>query len=457
MTQIPLTRTKGKRVPHDDALVSVTLVFAPFDAVLPATVGTFRATYGHAMLEDADDRKDIVMRRLQDAETQPNVLHFQSGTILEPSDAPHISVIEDWCGPDPDALGHVLPETTLISFFTVWEKATVEQHSYTVRRGPEVIRHVSLDRNMTKRGWTWTETGDPHPWEDPDRLTARALSKRCDRALIFEYARALGCDLQAILGARRVTRARLVRAISDWDTTPDLEPTGMGEDARRAATRAGFGGTDTHEDFEDQKRIAGEAQQAFADQTDRTARINRARSPKALAQILTDAAFCPDDDWAGHIRVMTWRSALTRAYHAFPDAPGLPELEARAIRETAGDDFPVTKAELARMAANALESTEQAALVRAYRKVIATARDPLELAEGSLLFMGARGARFAPQFRINALFEFLEAAIKLDPHDHGTEAIALNHDEAQRDAGQIAPGQPGDGAIRLDRARRKDS
>ena len=456
MTDIPLIRPKGQRVPHSDAVVSVTLAFAPYETVLPVAVGAFRAAQGHSLLEDVHDRKECVMLRLREKEQQANVFHLYAGTILAPKTAPGITVIEDWFGPDRNALGHLLPETRFFSIFSLWEKATEEQHCYTLRQGPEILRHVSLDRNMTKSGWTWEEEGEVQPWEDADRLSARALSKRCDRPLLFRYAETLGCDLQAVLGsARCVTEAKLVRAIGHWDTTPDSQPTSVGEEYRKAAIDAGFGGSDTYEDFEEQKRVAEEAQAGYAEELETAARINRSRTAKGLMKVMLETAPDPADRWSGHRRVSNWRLAIRRAYRAFPDDPNLPELETRALRETKGNPGSLTESELARTKAEALRSKDMTRHVAAYRKVIDTAASTGDLLEGCLMFMGALGARFEMQFRLNALMEFLRAAIKRDLRSEACDTIARFHDSLQRKAGQIAKDQTGDGARTLENARRR--
>jgi hypothetical protein len=454
MEDIHLTRPKGRRVPHDQAVTSVTLAFAPYDVVLPALVGVFRAQYGYALLEDVHDRKDVVMDRVRRAETQPNVIHLNSATILEPADAPGITVIEDWWGPDMEALGAVLPELRTFSIFSLWENVTVEKQAYCLRDGPTVVRKVSLDRNMTQTGWFWEVAGEVQPWEDKSRFGARALSRRCDRPLLFDYAHALGVDLQAALGSRRrIARGKLVRKISHLDTTPGLVPTQVGEEYRRAAIQAGYEGSDIHESFETQMHEAQEAQEEYASTIAMMKRIRRARSADALARIMAEFAPRPDHPLKSDNRSANWRLAMLHAYRAFPDDPGLGPLEESAVVETAEVRWGISSAELARMAAAMVGTEDTARHVRAYRKIIATAETPEDVLEGSAMFLGAAGRRFQPDFRVNAVREFLETAIRMDAKSGATGGLAKIHDRLQREAGQIGPCQTGDGQRILDRAR----
>lgn len=59
--------------------------------------------------------------------------------------------------------------------------------------GPPPLHIVRTISAYAQDGrWSWHESGDPQPFEDPDRYTARRIRDRLDRALLVRYLESLG-------------------------------------------------------------------------------------------------------------------------------------------------------------------------------------------------------------------------------------------------------------------------
>jgi hypothetical protein len=117
---------------------------------------------------------------------------------------------------------------------------------------------------MCQNGWCWHEDGPEQSWEAWDRLSAKLLSKRSDRAHLSEVSKALGVDLQRVLGDRRVKRSVLFWQLSEWDAGEDQRPTETGDAYHKAAVMAGYGTGETEHRFSKQVADARDAQLADA-------------------------------------------------------------------------------------------------------------------------------------------------------------------------------------------------
>lgn len=344
--KIALTN-RGRAMATEDAILSVTVAFARYDKVMPAVAGLFRAAFGYALAEENPGISQIARTEsLNITPRQPNVMHIHSVLVSEPEGALGITLIEDWYGPRPGALGSLLPDVDLLSLLSQYEDKTCERHRFTWRTGPDVLREVDLDRNMSKPGWCWRESGEVQPWEDARRLGERALSKRIDRALLVEYAAALGVDLHAALGAQRLERSVYLWQISGWDARPGLTPTTLGQDYHHAAVLAGFGTGECDRTFDAQSREALAAQRAKSAYEETVKRLWRRKSAAGLLRVMDSMGPPPEDDFGAYMRLLTWSEAMRIAYRKFPQDTEIAVLEDRAIAETAHQEYALTRVRL---------------------------------------------------------------------------------------------------------------
>ena len=122
--QIPL-QNLGRSMSTEDAVISATLAFAPYDQVMPAVAGLARAQFGYCGAKPDPQHSLIAeMQQFQEQETQTNVMYIHGVLVAEPEDAPGTTVIEDWCGPDRRALGGLLPDVSFLSIFSLHETKT---------------------------------------------------------------------------------------------------------------------------------------------------------------------------------------------------------------------------------------------------------------------------------------------------------------------------------------------
>lgn len=435
---------------REESVLCVTLALAPFERVMPAAVGVFRARHGYSILEDADARDVEIWYRLGREETQRNVLHVNLGVISEPEDAPGVTLIEDWMGPDREALGHVLPDVGFLSLVSLVEDARTEQHGFRWRIGPDEVRRVDAHRGMERSGWDWEESGRVQPFEEPERYRERAVSKRCDRGLLFDYAARHGVDLQAALGERRLKRSLLVREISDWDATPGLTPTTVGESYRKAAVMAGFGTGEEDRPFAEQAAEAAFVQTVDAAYEGHRKAVRRARSVKGKLAALEAIGPAPGDGFEQVYFVSLWRETLHEVVYKFPDAPLLPEFVARAVERTGDLDHGITLAEASLAAPKAKGAKAGHDVVREYRAALKAARTLPDVWEALSPYLDRVDSKeFETQFSINMAWEFFERGAKIDAGHRGLPGLAEFHDRLQVEAGQASDWRDGDAHRRL--------
>ena len=90
-------------------VVAASIVFAPFDRVMPAAVGAMRAAHGYVAAEPWNLSQQESLKELGARAGKVDRYHTQSAMISAPETPRSVTVIEDWHGPDPDALASLLP------------------------------------------------------------------------------------------------------------------------------------------------------------------------------------------------------------------------------------------------------------------------------------------------------------------------------------------------------------
>ena len=443
-------------MPTEEAVLSVTIAFAPYDRVMPAVVGLFRARFGYSIAEPCPGESQIArLKRLEAEETQANVIHVNSTLVSEPAGSSGITLIEDWFGIWASELGSLLPDVTFLSLFSLFESKGCEQHRFTLRRGPDTLREVDLDRNMCKSGWCWHEKGAPQPWEDAARSVDRAISRRLDRALLVEYAARHGVDLDETLAERRLERPLFLHGISSWDARADLRPATLGQSYHDAAVLAGFGEGETRMAFDTQADEAAQAQNIDRQYAEVRKAIGKSRSATGLLKTMTDLGPAPADGLAQTYYIGLYREVLHRAFQKFPDDPATEALARRAIAETGTLKHGVSEVEVLRMRPQMAAARGKTDIVKRYREMIRVAKSPAELAEASVEIYALRDPDVDHQFKINAMDEFLRAAIKRDPVHRSTNDLARMLDHLAAHAGQVPQGATGPGTHLLNQALSK--
>jgi len=341
MTHIATTNL-GSRMPAEDQVLQVTVVFAPFDRVLPVVAGLFRAQYGFSRaVEPATERQWTRLNRLEKARKAPTMAgdplsSVQSVRIVEPEQTPGVTILEDFFGPDPDALAKMLPGVDVLHLFSEYCRKDAERHSYQWRSGGKVTRQAYIHHNYQEPGWHWKEAGPRLTWENQDRITSKRISHRCDRALILDYAARLGCDLDGALGDGRWTRAILLYNIDPTDCD-DRPPTDLGGAERKEAVKRGFGQGEEGLSFEGYIADNRMDMCALAYTREMLEQITKTRSAKRLLEIMVARDPSPDGQDELPSDHFLWDTALARARDRFPDAPETAELKRRAKSETGRD------------------------------------------------------------------------------------------------------------------------
>ena len=290
------TTNLGSAMPSEDRYLQVTIALAPYDRVMPVVAGLFRAEFGFSrVVENSDERQWARLDRLERARgSEMGTYSVNSARVIEPKDAPDITVIEDFMGPDPKHLGTLLPDVSFLHLFSEYARKNAERHSYTWRKGAKVLRHVYFHHNYQYPGWDWQAKGKVQPWEDTERMTAKRVSKRCDRALMLDYANRLGCDLHAVLAQGAWTRNLLLYDILDTDTAETPTPTTLGEDARKEAVRRRFGFGEEGVTFKGQLADAHFFACLRAHTAELSTAIHKTRSAKSLLKVMSDRDIAPD-------------------------------------------------------------------------------------------------------------------------------------------------------------------
>ncbi|MDJ0638843.1 MAG: hypothetical protein QNJ20_08415 [Paracoccaceae bacterium] len=311
--------------------VTALIVFAPFDRVMPATMGAMRAAHGYVAAEPWNLSQQDALKVLGARAGKTDRYHTQSAMISAPKTPSSVTVIEDWNGPDPDALASLLPDTLIFRVVSVREGARLTEDGYRLSRGAEVLREVRLDRGVTHSGWTWEEHGSVQPWEDRERLRRSAMPDRLDRALLFHYAEVLGIDLRAVIFDRLVSQSLFAHALPSADPEPPGTPTELGEDEFQAALASGFGHAPALS-FDAQVAEARKAAASDDANAECHAALFNAGSLSELQSILNWPE--ANAELVGpHQAEALWRQAIWQALFRFGNDPDLPAFEDRAAYE----------------------------------------------------------------------------------------------------------------------------
>ncbi len=305
---------------------------------MPAVAGLFRANHGYSRaIENSHETLWARFERLErerqnDDEPEP----VAAVRLLQPEFSPDTTIIEDHFGLDPDQLAQLLPGVGFLSLMSEYHRKSAERHGYTWRDGGRVRRRVYVHHNYQEPGWHWHATGEMQPWEDGDRIGSKRISRRCDRALMIDYAGSLGCALHGPLAGGEWTRAVMIHEIAEGDLREAPAPIDWGEDHRRSAITAGFGRGE--EDITFQGLLAENrffaCLKSYADET--LAAIRKTRSAKRLLEVMKARDTAPDWQDKDCVDQGLWEHALRHAYLRFPDALEILELEALAKTDTQG-------------------------------------------------------------------------------------------------------------------------
>lgn len=354
MEKLIPTINEGSKTAAEDSVLQLTIAFAPFDVVMPAVVGLFRANYGYSrQIDDCDERQWARLDRLGRLPEETPV-SLDSVRILEPQDAPDATIIEDYFGTDHDQLATLLPDVNFLHIYSEYCRKSAERHCYRWRQGGEIKRHVYFHHNYQFPGWDWEEEGERQPWEDTERMNKKRVSARCDRALMLDYSKRLGCELHGPLANNAWHRCILVHQIPDTDASELPHPTKLGENFRKQAVSLGFGqgeeGISFRGHIEDAKFFwCNRAHHAVVSEA-----IKKTRSAKTLLEVMKTRGTAPDwqDEYSGD--KWLWDEALRHAYRRFPDKPELAALENLAKSETKNHRFPTNDLQLRNLKACAL-------------------------------------------------------------------------------------------------------
>ncbi len=350
-----LTENKGAHVPAEQQYLHVTIAFAPYDIVLPAVAGLFRATNGHSRNDEASEetlwaRFDRLEEERGDGDT---IGPLDVVRVIEPSLTPWATIIEDHFEVDPAQLSKLLPEVTFLTLVSEYHSKKTERHIYTLRQNGSGIRRVYIHHNYQYPGWDWREKGPVQDWEDTDRLARKRISERCDRALMIDYADRLGCDLHGPLARGEYDRAMTIYKIEESDFREEPAPIEIGEEYRKRAVALRFGNGE--EDVTFKGLLADNHYYACCGvyQDENLKAIWKTRSAKKLLEIMQNRGIAPDWQDPYCTDSLLWHHALRRAYQRFTNAPEVSELEKMALAQTRSHAYPVNELRLRNIYAQA--------------------------------------------------------------------------------------------------------
>ena len=214
---------------------------------------------------------------------------FWGVSVSEPEGADGRVLIEHWAHDWlPETLSRLRPKWRVVSLHSLFETKTREHHVWEIWRAGRQQRRLLQSRDIADPGWIWESEGTLLPYEDAARHAGRYVSRRCDRALLFEYMQAEGIDLQSALGHRRLGRAILIKAIDFLDPEDATEPTRVGEAVFQAARDSGIGSEVTNNEMsvEERQAWAREQRDSARLHDELTRRLHRATSVKAVERAL---------------------------------------------------------------------------------------------------------------------------------------------------------------------------
>jgi len=445
---------------EEDQMVSVTICLVPFDKILPAAAGLFRAHRGPAALtEGVGEGPQALYRRAQakaeatSRRTGAWVLPFWPLVLSEPEANSGVTVIEDhgnqWIAA---AIARFRAGTTVLSIRSRIDRAVGEEHAFALRRGARVLRQVSSIQDDQGR-WQVTQTGKMTDWETG--LRGQDADGPLDRAALFEIARAAGVDLQACLARRKLRRGAEVRAIDERDPDDASLPTRTGQAFYEEALRAGLGGGEDTGLLPAREARDLETLDVAALELEVRRAISRARTVEGIRSALNAAHTLMTAGPGGRLRLGALYSlGVARAYRIDLDGLTTRRMEREWCDTMAGTDLPVGREDIETDRLKARRSQVLRPLARRHEAMTAAARTPADLlpilhdvCTDPLPEVDAKFCEMALQLA-------LKRARELDPHSADTIAIADALETVQRpEHGPTALERPDSGARTLRRQR----
>lgn len=248
-----------RRMETWDRYVNFTIISAQFDEVHKTIGGVIRRREGPVGVIEGELRPPLLVQSQENAKSgsgrpgagpRPGAGNFNGTLIASPAEAPHMTLIEhplsDVTSESlPASLARVMPNVTMVSFLSEMETENRQRHGYHLRTGAqtgmvdEPGRWVELSRGWESLTWGWDEDGARQPFEDAERLSAKQVWRRVDRALIFDYAKELGLEPERSLFGRDFARSVLVWPLPDDDARARIFLTSAYEKEAREAEEKG--------------------------------------------------------------------------------------------------------------------------------------------------------------------------------------------------------------------------
>ncbi|MBM7069245.1 hypothetical protein [Actibacterium sp. 188UL27-1] len=419
---------------HQDQVVLATICLAPFHEVAALVTGVFRATQGRSIVIQGEMRRpnDIYHQDSLDAQARRAELGdtvsvcYWGVTVSEPAGSSGVTLVEHWGHDDlPDHMGRLRTGLTMVTIESLFERKTLQRHGLTLRQGGTVVRRIDVDQGMAECGWSWFAEGPTQPWEAADRYAHRYPSKRLDRALLFDYARHFGVDLQSAMAHRKLAQTRFIKALDCWDPTEVREATTEGEAAYKAALEAGIGEPEPQETAAEAQawaRSAADLHQAVAAAE---ARIRKATSPDRIWAVMRDLTEVLQTDGIGQsYAIGLFPMAVDQAHRLDLQALATRRLEQTWIAATAATDFPVTQHHITIRRGEAQRQAVLSPIARRHTQICKSATAPTDLLPILADIGPQRPSEMDLRFRLTALQNAYHAACRLDPEDRASHSIA---------------------------------
>lgn len=417
----------------DDAAISVTVCFAPFDRVLALAAGVHRARWGATFVTEGEtasphaihDRNRTKAAMTRAATGARNLFSTWGLTISTPEAKPDITLIEHWGNEGiVSDMFRLEPDLPNVEIYSLFDCATREQHAFAVRNGSRTIRRVAVSRGFDTRGWHWEEDGETQSYERPERYRATSVKARLDRELLFDYARALGVDMQACLAHRHLARSAHIEKMNPSDPTDAREPTRLGQGAYEAAVAAGIGEGWPEQSGPERQQEALSAQKAMAISSTAKDRILKAGDADEIAAILREASDeMAEFSSASGIAPDIGRLALSAAYRKDVDSLATRRLERQIVDLTANSDWPVTTKEIEKRRAEARPRLVLNPLAKRHDRLCKTAKQPSDLLPIVDDVTSGRIPEVDERFRETAVELAFRRALALCPDDPVTEEL----------------------------------
>ncbi|MCV2868149.1 hypothetical protein OEW28_05860 [Defluviimonas sp. WL0002] len=426
--------------------LSVTLVFAPFEKVLPTATGILRARHGQVALAEnvLSTPQTLFAAEQQMTERLRNrtgawVLAHWPIVLSEPSDAEGITLIEDygnaWLAA---AIARLRPGISVLSLRGGVLGEAEDVHRFTLRRGSRVLRRVESRRHEVD-DWQVVASGRAQPFEEA--LGGDAATHRLDRMALMSLANGMGVDLSRTLDARRVFRSCALIVLDDKNLEETRLPTRVGQSVMETALRQGFGPAD-----DGAAAIGGEAlteAEIGTVEAEAQRAIGRARTVEELRDVLLSvAALSQLGDTGRHRLGSLYSLALARAYRLDLESLTTRRLERDWHDVVAGTEYAVSRDMIESDRAKAQRNQVLRPLVQRHEAICRAAQTPEDLMPILEEITGSARPEVDARFREMALLGMCKRARELDPDDPVTARLAemlLEWQAAAREPSGCAP------------------